>query len=633
MFDEKAARRAAFFWLLAAIAALVAAVVWNDPLRWAATRMQPLLVAAAFLAVCTGFGWAARAPDVLSAAALGCGITGALVFVAGLLHAFVPATFVTLYVIGFGLFGLAVSRSRSLAVRNAGSTPKPAIATALILATLVLIVPFVVAPDVSTDSLEYHLLIPKLYLQQNGIPYLPLFVESNYPSLAEYDFVALLATGNDVAAKCFHFLCAILVLFAIARLARQIAPQSDRALAAALFITMPVAALTSGWSWNDMLFTLFVLLAISHLIDGRYVLAGVLFGFASWTKYTFVFVGVALAVVMVRGLVQRWWRLRDAIAFAVPVVAIAAIWMTRNAVYTGNPVYPFLNSVFHSPFWSEVSDRYFRTTLTRYEFPQWHWWTWFAFPVLLTLKPRIIDVATGALPLVLLPLAFLELGGHAAAVDDEERRHGRRTPQVLRTYALALAIAWPFFRTETRSLLTLFAVLAALYAANITRLPAWRAVVLAGFAMNAVILLVATRVIADPTLYFLGRESRVAYIERMDPKQRVYDWLNAQPGGGVLLIGLHDPYYLNRAALFSSCCDKPVAQDLVEKHGTAEAVAAALRSEGVTHVVVRTPIYSRENAEHLYWWTDAQREVFRSFLATSCVPVAKFGDVVVFALR
>src|SRR5207245_3201689 len=118
---------------------------------------------------------------------------------------------------------------------------------------IVVILPFVVAPDVSTDALEYHLLIPKLTIQQNAIRYQPLFVESNYPSLAEYDFIPLLLLGDDRTAKCFHFLCASLLLFAIARLA-----QNKGAFAAAIFFSMPVAALTTGWGSNGRLFTLFV---------------------------------------------------------------------------------------------------------------------------------------------------------------------------------------------------------------------------------------------------------------------------------------------------------------------------------------------------------------------------------------
>jgi hypothetical protein len=380
-----------------------------------------------------------------------------------------------------------------------------------------------------------------------------------------------------------------------------------------LFFSMPVAALTAGWAWNDMLFTLFVALSIVHLIERRFLLAGVLFGFATWTKYTFVLAAIGIAAVLLRGLMQRWWRSRDVVRFAIPVLAIASIWMIKNAVLTGNPVYPFLNGIFHSPFWTEASDRYFRSTLTRYEIPVWHWWTYVAFPFLMTLKPRVIDVHTGILPLVLLPLLFV------------------RSHSLLKTYVAGIVVGWLLIGTETRSLLTLFAVLCAIYAANIERLPGWRVVVGAGLAMNVVIMLVTTHIITDPVRYFLGLETREQYIVRMDPKQGAYRWIDSQPAArGVLLVGLHDPFYLQKPALFSSCCDTPVAQDLLRKHGAS--LPSALKTSGITHVAFRPREFERENSAGLYSWSAAERAQFEAFLRGSCRPVARVHDVLILQL-
>ena len=420
-------------------------------------------------------------------------------------------------------------------------------------------------------------------------------------------FAALLAIGDDIAAKSFHFLCAILLLFAIARLARALNMASDGALAAALFFSMPVAALTSGWAWNDMLFTLFVMLTLVHLIEGRFVTAGVLFGLATWTKYTFVLVAVALAAIFIRGLIQKWWSVRDVARFAVPVVVIAAIWMTKNAVMTGNPVYPFLNAIFHSSFWTAADDVYFRATLTRYEIPEWHWWTYVAFPFLLTLKPRVIDVQTGVIPLILLPLLFV--------------RSKDKVTSILRTYLVTIVMAWLVIRTETRSLLSLFAILSAMYAARIEVFRGWRVVVGAAVALNVVIILVTTTIVTNPVRYFLGRESRQQYIVREDPKQDAYRWLDNEPSvHGVLLVGLHDPYFLRKPALFSSCCDTPIAQ-VVNTN--------ALKQQGITHVAFRAGEFTRENRERLYSWTPQQREGFLGFLRQRCRPVVRVNDVVI----
>ena len=602
MLDAKAARGAAFFWLAAIAIALIAYIAWNDPLRYAVSRLQPLALALVFIAACTGLGWLVRAPDLLASAAIGIGVAGGAIFFAGVAHALRPWFFIALIGTGIVAFAVSVARGPRPAVRVSHSG-----AWVILAVIFALILPFVLAPDVSTDALEYHLLIPKLYLQHNAIDYLPLLVESNYPSLGEYVFAALLAIGDDIAAKSFHFLCAILLLFAIARLARALNIASDGVLAAALFFSMPVAALTSGWAWNDMLFTLFVILTIVHLIEGRFVTAGVLFGFATWTKYTFVLVGVALAAILIRGLIQKWWSVRDVARFAVPVIVIAAIWMTKNAVMTGNPVYPFLNGIFHSPFWTAADDEYFRATLTRYEIPEWHWWTYVAFPFLLTLKPRVIDVQTGVIPLILLPLLFV--------------RAKDKVTSILRTYLITIVIAWLVIRTETRSLLSLFAILSAIYAARIEVFRGWRVVVGTAVALNAIIILVTTTIVTNPVRYFLGRESRQEYIVREDPKQDAYRWLDNEPSvQGVLLVGLHDPYFLRKPALFSSCCDTPIAQ-VVDTN--------ALKQQGITHVAFRAREFARENREHLYSWTPQQRDAFLGFLRQRCRPIVSVNDVLI----
>ncbi len=601
MLHDKAARGAAFFWFIAIAAIFAAFIVLNAPLRFAVMRLEPLGAAAVFVAACIGFGRLARGDDVPTSAALGAGIIGAASFVLALAHAIRPAVFVIILSVGAVLFVVFavdfVRRSpfavgRSISGERSTANGQPLWALAVV---ITVILPFVVAPDVSTDGLEYHLLVPKQIIEQNAIHYQPLFVESNYPSLGEYDFIPLLLLSDARAAKCFHFLCAMLLLLAIARLAK-----TNGVVAAAIFFSMPVVALTSGWAWNDMLFTLFVVLSIVHLREERFVLAGVLFGFATWTKYTFVLAAIGIAAILIRQ------RLRDTIRFAVPALLIAAIWITKNAVLTGNPVYPFLNQLFHSPFWSAASDRYFHSTLTQYEIPQWHWWTYFAFPFLLAVMPRVIDVQTGVLPLVLLPLAFI------------------RGNKILKTYVIAVVAGWLVVRTEARSLLSVLAVLSAIYAANIERLRGWRIVLGFAVATNVVIMLVSTNIVSEPIRYFLGLESREQYIVRMDPKQAAYRWLDEQANvHRVLLVGLHDPYYLGKPAMFSSCCDTPIAQviDL-----------STLKRSDVTHIALRPREYERENAEHLYTWSAAKRKDFEDFLRDRCRPVARAGDVIIFQL-
>ena len=75
--------------------------------------------------------------------------------------------------------------------------------------------------------------------------------------------------------------------------------------------------------------------------------------------------------------------------------------------------------------------------------------------------------------------------------------------------------------------------------------------------------------------------------------------------------------------MFSSCCDTPIAQTVD---------MSALKGNDVTHIAIRPREYQRENAEHLYTWSAAQRTAFETFLRNRCRPVARAGDVIIFQL-
>src|SRR5437016_6076685 len=230
MLHDKAARGAAFFWLIAIAAIFAAFIVLNPPLRYAAIALGPLGAAAIFVAACIGFGRVARGDDFATCAALGAGIIGAGSFFIALAHAIRPVSFVVILgcgVIAFIYFALDFVRRSPFAVdRTLGKQPS-----------------------------------------------------ANGQRRTGWIFLAVITT-----------------------------------------VILP-----------------FVVLSIVHLVERRFVLAGVLFGFATWTKYTFVLAAIGIAAILIRERARDWFR------FAIPVIAIAAIWTTKNALLTGNPVYPFLN--------------------------------------------------------------------------------------------------------------------------------------------------------------------------------------------------------------------------------------------------------------------------------------------------
>jgi len=110
----------------------------------------------------------------------------------------------------------------------------------------------------------------------------------------------------------------------------------------------------------------------------------------------------------------------------------------------------------------------------------------------------------------------------------------------------------------------------------------------------------------------------------MDGKQAAYRWLDQHAEvRRVLLVGLHDPYYLAKPSLFSSCCDTPAAQAVNVN---------ALKAGGFTHIAFRPVEYQRDLQAGLYTWSPAQRLEFENFLQHRCRQVASVNGVFIFEL-
>ncbi len=638
-------RSRALLWVVALAAALAVEVTLNGPALAALRSLLPVLLAALVVLAFFGIGsLPARALDRnsdagdrrLLAVALGAGISALFVFLPALAGFIEPA----LYALWL-LAGLVLAAVELLHHPPRFQLQRPDVvgvtAIVLILLALAAVVPMLTTPPVSTDALEYHLLVPKCYLTDGSIHVLPGFVESNYPDLAETLYMMVLPLAGPVACKGLHFWFAILLLAALTRLSGRIVSGGTRWLAPAIYQTMPVAALVAAWAWNDAIFVLFTVLGLTALVDyhtatdrrtADAVRAGLLFGLAGWTKYTIVLVGLSLVPVVLAGLWLWRWRAAHVAAASAAAGAVSLTWTLKNLAFTGNPVFPFLHGIFHSPLWCDACNRYFLDTLTRYEFPHWSGLARLALPLRIALAPRIADTLVGALPLLLVPLLFLR---------------SRRPAEVpLKLFAATSVLLWALLtQTPTRSLLPALAVVAVLGSAALDRATGSHSglrpglAVSLGFAgaINLIMIAAIAFGLLAPVRCFLGMESSRDYIRREARSQRSYEWLDAHSGvQTVLLVGLHNPFYLRRPALFSSYADRPVAESTCAGARSPEEIAQRLRTLHVTHVVVDAARWREQHRDGLYSWSEADRARFERFLQNECHPVAHFGPETIFRI-
>ena len=225
-------------------------------------------------------------------------------------------------------------------------------------------------PKVSWDANVYHLTVPRLYLEHQGFWRIPFNVYSNWPLNTELLFAMAMAVKSHVLAKLVHFgfgcLCTVLVY----QVARDAADTWTGYVAAVLLLVNPIVLLEIRVAYVDLASALFFTLAFLLVhrwlerSDGTYrllVVAGLFAGLAAGTKLTGIVGGVCLALLLASVLLKRRVAIsavfRPVARLMVPTVVLLTPWLVKSWILTGNPVYPFLFSVFGGPEWSSELQR------------------------------------------------------------------------------------------------------------------------------------------------------------------------------------------------------------------------------------------------------------------------------------
>lgn len=248
----------------------------------------------------------------------------------------------------------------------------------LLLATLIV----ALAPPLKFDTLVYHLAFPRAYLDAGRVIYLPESMLWGMPQLAEMLFTwAMLLAGAESAMAlgwCFGVL-------ALAGTWGYIAPRfGARAawVAVAALLAGYSSATSLAWGYVGWLMVLLGLAFLVILADWRstddsraLVMTGIFAGLSLGAKYTagvLVLIGLGVIVWTARkALLQppsfprMIEKLLNILLFGGVASLVSAPWWIKNALATGNPVYPF--------FFQSGAMNAFRLTLQQNQPPWGNW--------------------------------------------------------------------------------------------------------------------------------------------------------------------------------------------------------------------------------------------------------------------
>lgn len=210
----------------------------------------------------------------------------------------------------------------------------------------------VLAPELSFDALWYHLTLPKIYLLNYQIFFIPggLYYYSVMPKLIEMLYIPALLFGNEITVKIIHFSFGILTLLVLYSLSRRFLDKTYSLLALVVFYSSLVVGWESITAYIDLGRTFYEILALFFFIKwwekrslSKLLFLGALVGLAISSKL--IAIG-SLGIFIILILLTSQQKIKDSIILLLLSLFIPLPWFIFSYLNTGNPVYPLFSPLY-----------------------------------------------------------------------------------------------------------------------------------------------------------------------------------------------------------------------------------------------------------------------------------------------
>jgi hypothetical protein len=478
----------------------------------------------------------------------------------------------------------------------------PAVGVAV--ASVAILLPAFLAPEIFYDALYYHLGLPSQYLISGRIVSFPDVVHSSFPATLDVVFGAALALGGTMAAKWLGGFLFLFTLAATAELVRVLANRTEAGEAwrsIAIFACVPGVAIMSTMSSVDVGMAFAAAISWCAIIESRdappgevwrpLLLAAFPLGILVGSKYTGLYLVATLASLGLAGPSTAPFRERvgGVVAMLTVTLLLASPWYIRNVLERGNPVYPAFSSLFGV----DEAGTYALERISR-DIPRYG---------VSGLNRLVEDLLSGRLGAgsdlgLLIPLAFVALFALGCV-----RR--RWTPVSIAS--ILYLVLWFIGPKATRYLFPVLPLAAAAGGEGLASMAShgrsWRiaagAILLTAAALNFYRIVEVERIFYSPKgelgQLLSGDISRDEYLLALLPHMSMVRWANENlPKEAVILfVGETRPLYFNRPVIFASAYDRPRLARWVSDSRDGTELAVRLRREGITHILINGPELSR----------------------------------------
>jgi hypothetical protein len=226
-------------------------------------------------------------------------------------------------------------------------------ATALLLYVLGMHWLIALKPEVSSDGLAMHLAIPMMVAHQGRFAFdFQLYTWALTPINGDMAFTAAYMLGGEAAARLLNFAFMVLIVAMVYQGSRRWLPPSGAMLTATLFASTPLVELVTGSLFVENVWAVLIVGAAMALWNEELVAAGILLGSALASKVgTSAFLVPAVVILLANGKKHA----RAVALAALGLVVFAAPPYLYAWLKTGNPLFPFANNIFRSPYFEQGS--------------------------------------------------------------------------------------------------------------------------------------------------------------------------------------------------------------------------------------------------------------------------------------
>lgn len=385
------------------------------------------------------------------------------------------------------------------------------------------------APELSFDTLWYHLTLPKLYLSWGEIRFPPgNLLPWGIPRLGEVWYLLSLAVDHSgTAAKLLHLAAGVVSLALIYQIAKRYSPPFFSFLVALAWYSSLSVSWMSTTAYVDLFSAMFILLGVWRLmVNSNLILVGILFGVAASCKLIYLFPAIAIFGWLVLRNEKTVNGFKNGLTYMGAVVIPIIPWLLISVVRTGDPIYPLLT---YQPGDVVAPAVQFLSKLFSLPAAIWSW----------TFHP---DTPISPVYLALLPLVILSW-----------KKLNDNAKEILVLGGLITISTWFFPEFTNRYLLPGTAVISIGLAALIASVRRRFRAVIVLFVFTIAILNISSRVLAERKSlnFLLGQETRNDYLmenlnftfgDFFDDQGKIAAITGSQP---ALVDGIHNLFYID----------------------------------------------------------------------------------------